>query len=150
MTTIGCWRFTGTPAQNGVVTVGINETTPLLPYTLFGEFTKPSEGRISETRLVMHPTLQCVHGFWCGGRLLFPLSVSADSNPRLHMFCIIKLLCFKHIWGDYNPRLYVVFIYCVKYLCLVFFNTNTWRKAYCTIAVHLAYVTLVTCALYIV
>ena len=28
MTLIGCWRFTGTPAQTGGVTAGNNETTP--------------------------------------------------------------------------------------------------------------------------
>ena len=28
---IGCWRFTGMLTQNGVVTVGNNETTPLRP-----------------------------------------------------------------------------------------------------------------------
>ena len=49
MTLIGCWRFTGTPTQNGVVTVGNNETTPLRSDSLLGEFTKPSESRISET-----------------------------------------------------------------------------------------------------
>ena len=27
----GCWSFMGTPTQNGVVTVGNNETTPLQP-----------------------------------------------------------------------------------------------------------------------
>ena len=49
MTVIGCWRFTGTPAQNGVVTVGNSETTPLRPDSLLGEFTKLSESLISET-----------------------------------------------------------------------------------------------------
>ena len=51
MTLIGCWRVTGTPTQNGVVTVDHNETTPLRPDSLLGEFTKASESRISETRL---------------------------------------------------------------------------------------------------
>ena len=45
MTLIGCWRLTGTPTQNGVVTVDNNETTPLSP---LGGFTKPSESWISE------------------------------------------------------------------------------------------------------
>ena len=49
MTLISCWRYTGTPTQNGVVTVDNNETTPLLPNSLLGRFTKPSESRISET-----------------------------------------------------------------------------------------------------
>ena len=39
------------PTQNGVVTVGNNETTHLLPNSLLGGFTKPSESRISETTL---------------------------------------------------------------------------------------------------
>ena len=37
----------GTSSQNGVLTVG-NETTPLLPDSLLGAFTKLSESRISE------------------------------------------------------------------------------------------------------
>ena len=45
----GCWRFMGTPAQNGVVTMGNNETMPLLPDSLLCEFTKPSESRRGET-----------------------------------------------------------------------------------------------------
>ena len=52
MMLIDCWRFTGTPTQNGVVTVG-NKTTPLQPDSL-GKFTKVSENRLSET------TLKCV------------------------------------------------------------------------------------------
>ena len=39
----------GTATHNGVVTVGNNETTPLLPDFLLGGFTKPSESRVSET-----------------------------------------------------------------------------------------------------
>ena len=39
----------GTPAQNGVVTVNANETTPLRPDSFPGEFTKASESRVSET-----------------------------------------------------------------------------------------------------
>ena len=39
--TIGCWRFAGTSTQNCVVTVGDNETTPLRPDTLLGEFDSP-------------------------------------------------------------------------------------------------------------
>ena len=35
--------------QNGVVTVGNNETTPLWPESLLGEFTKESESRVTET-----------------------------------------------------------------------------------------------------
>ena len=50
MTLIGCWRFTGTPTQNAAVTVDNNETTPLRPDSLFGEFTQASERRISETK----------------------------------------------------------------------------------------------------
>ena len=49
MTLIGCWCFTVTPAQNGVVIVGSKENTPLRPDPLVGEFTKVSESRISET-----------------------------------------------------------------------------------------------------
>ena len=41
MTLIGCWRFTGTPTQNEVVS-----------YSLLGEFTKASESRISETKFM--------------------------------------------------------------------------------------------------
>ncbi|KAI0238530.1 hypothetical protein LSAT2_010745 [Lamellibrachia satsuma] len=48
MTLIGCWRFTGTSTQNGVVTVDNSETTPLLPDSFLGGFTKPSESRINE------------------------------------------------------------------------------------------------------
>ena len=44
--------YTGTPTQNGVVTVGNNETTPLRPDSLLGEFTKASESRISETTVL--------------------------------------------------------------------------------------------------
>ena len=55
MTLIGCWRFTGTPTQNGVVTAGNNETTPLRPDSLLGGFTKPSESRISETTILQAP-----------------------------------------------------------------------------------------------
>ena len=51
MTPTGCWRFTGTPKQNGLVTVGNNESTHLLPDSLLGGFTKTSEGWISETSL---------------------------------------------------------------------------------------------------
>ena len=43
----------GTPTQNGVVTVGNNETTLLWPDSLLGEFTKASESRISETTTVL-------------------------------------------------------------------------------------------------
>ena len=46
MTLIGCWRFTGTPTQNGV---GNNETTLLQPDSLLHEFKKASESQISET-----------------------------------------------------------------------------------------------------
>ena len=42
----------GTPTQNGVVTVGDNETTSLKPESLLDEFTKASESRISEIRRV--------------------------------------------------------------------------------------------------
>ena len=49
MTLIGCWRFTGTPTQNGVVTEGKNETTPLRSDSLLGEFAKAMESRIGET-----------------------------------------------------------------------------------------------------
>ena len=58
------WRFMGTPTQNGVVTVGNNETTLLGPDSLLGEFTKAIESRInfhhSRTRWLppeskMHP-----------------------------------------------------------------------------------------------
>ena len=49
MTLIGCWRFTGTTTENGVVTVDNNETTPLLLDSFLGGFTKPSESQISET-----------------------------------------------------------------------------------------------------
>ena len=48
MTLIGCWRFMGMPTHNGVVTVGNNETTPLLPDSLLGGFTTRSGSRISE------------------------------------------------------------------------------------------------------
>ncbi|KAI0232006.1 hypothetical protein LSAT2_017640 [Lamellibrachia satsuma] len=58
MTLIGCWRVTGTPTQNGVVTVGNNETSPLLSDSLHGRFTKPSESRISETRITLPDNLQ--------------------------------------------------------------------------------------------
>ena len=49
MMLIGCWHFTGTPTQNGVVTVDNNEMMPLLPDYLLGGFTEPSESWISET-----------------------------------------------------------------------------------------------------
>ena len=49
MKLIGCWHFTGTPTQNGVVTVGNQETTPSGPDSLLGEFTKASDSRISDT-----------------------------------------------------------------------------------------------------
>ena len=39
----------GTPTQNGVVTVGNNETTASRSGFLLDEFTKASESRISET-----------------------------------------------------------------------------------------------------
>ena len=52
MTLIGCWRFTGTPTKNGVVTVGNNETTPLRPDSLLCEITMSSESRISEINAV--------------------------------------------------------------------------------------------------
>ena len=60
MTLVGCGRFTGTPTQNRVVIliVGNNETTPLLQDSLLGGFTKPSESRISETKL------WCVRDKW--------------------------------------------------------------------------------------
>ena len=48
MTPIGCWRFTGPPTQNGVVTAGNNETTPPRPVSLLDKFTKASESRISD------------------------------------------------------------------------------------------------------
>ena len=43
MTPIGCWRYTGTPTQNEVVTVGKNETTPLHQDSLLGEFIHEAE-----------------------------------------------------------------------------------------------------------
>ena len=49
MTLIGCWRFTGTPTQNGVLTVGNDKIMPVLQDSL-GEFTKPSDSRITETK----------------------------------------------------------------------------------------------------
>ncbi|KAI0215629.1 hypothetical protein LSAT2_032311 [Lamellibrachia satsuma] len=42
-------RFTGTPTRNGVVTMGNNEATPLLPDSLLGGFTQPNESRKNET-----------------------------------------------------------------------------------------------------
>ena len=51
MTLTGCWRFTGTPKLNGLVTVGNNERMHLLPDSLLGGFMKTSEGWISETSL---------------------------------------------------------------------------------------------------
>ena len=54
MTMIGCWRFTGTPTQNRVVTVGNNDTTPLRPDSHLGEFTKASESRTSVTSIYMN------------------------------------------------------------------------------------------------
>ena len=56
MTLIGCWRFMGMPTQNGVVTMGNNETMPLLPDSLLGGFTKLSESRISETTAQTEPS----------------------------------------------------------------------------------------------
>ena len=47
MTLIGWWRFTGTHTENGVATVCNNETTPLRPDCLLGEFAKASDSRIS-------------------------------------------------------------------------------------------------------
>ena len=49
MTLIGCWRFTGTPTQNGMVTLCNNETAPLRPDYVLGEFTKATESRVNET-----------------------------------------------------------------------------------------------------
>ena len=46
---IGCWRFTATPTENGVVTVGSNETTPPRADSILGEFMKANESQISET-----------------------------------------------------------------------------------------------------
>ena len=51
MMLIGCWHFTGTHTQNGVATVGNNETTPLRSDSLLDEFTKASESPLSETSL---------------------------------------------------------------------------------------------------
>ncbi|KAI0217989.1 hypothetical protein LSAT2_030271 [Lamellibrachia satsuma] len=49
-TLLDCWRFTGTPTQNGVVTVGNNETTlKQRPDFLLGEFTKARQSQINET-----------------------------------------------------------------------------------------------------
>ncbi|KAI0233319.1 Queuosine salvage protein [Lamellibrachia satsuma] len=50
MTPIGSWRFTGTPAQGGVVILG-NETTPLAlkPNSLLGEFRR--RARVRQARL---------------------------------------------------------------------------------------------------
>ena len=46
-----------------------------------------------------------------GGLVRWQVSISTldfgrGSNSRLHIF--FTILCFKHIWGDYNPGLYVV------------------------------------------
>ena len=49
MTLIGCWVSTGTSTQNSVGAVGDNETTPLRPDSLLGEFTKA--GRVRQTSL---------------------------------------------------------------------------------------------------
>ena len=46
------WRFKGTPTQNGVVTVGNNETTYRRPDSLLGEFRKARKSRISKTKTV--------------------------------------------------------------------------------------------------
>ena len=51
MTVVGCWRFTGTPTQNGVVLMGSNETTPPRLDSLLGEFTKASESQTSKINL---------------------------------------------------------------------------------------------------
>ena len=53
MTLVGCWRFTGGPTHNGmvttVVTVGNNEI--LMPDSLLCELTKASKSLISETNV---------------------------------------------------------------------------------------------------
>ena len=41
--------------QDGVVTVDYNETTPLGPDSLLGEFTKASDSRVSETTIAQLP-----------------------------------------------------------------------------------------------
>ena len=56
MTLISCRRFTGTPTQNGVVTVGNNER-PAEPGCHLGEFTKASESWISETNFMVYQLL---------------------------------------------------------------------------------------------
>ena len=58
MTLDGCWRFTGTPTQNGVVTVGNDETTSTGLDSLVGEFTKARESRLSETNLPIASIIQ--------------------------------------------------------------------------------------------
>ena len=40
------------PIKNGVVTVGNNETTPMIPDFLIDEFVKASESRLSETTII--------------------------------------------------------------------------------------------------
>ena len=73
MTLIG---FTGTPTQNGVVTVGNNEATPLLTDSFLDEFTKASESRISE------PTTTSS---------LLPTQIVVTISPAVHFEVIIKL-----------------------------------------------------------
>ena len=50
MTLTGCWRFTVTLTQIGVVTLDNNDTTPSGLDSLLGEFTKASESRVRGTR----------------------------------------------------------------------------------------------------
>ena len=53
-----CCRLTGMRTQNGMVTVGSNETTPvtLRPDSFLGEFTKATESQICATPPVSAPS----------------------------------------------------------------------------------------------
>ncbi|KAI0230755.1 hypothetical protein LSAT2_018904 [Lamellibrachia satsuma] len=79
MTLLGCWRFTGTPTQNGVVTVGNNETTPSQPDYLLGEFAKASKSRINETIAVLQADGN--HSAKQIGRLLRRSSANLSITP---------------------------------------------------------------------
>ena len=67
MTLIGCWRFTGTPTQNGVVTVGSNETTPLRPLFSADSRSRACESRISENKAGVIDSSEVVESIVEGG-----------------------------------------------------------------------------------
>ena len=70
MTLIGCWRFTWSPTQNGIVTVANNETKNPRPDSLLGELTKTSGSRVSETKCRVEISVS-----------RFPHKKPTDSSP---------------------------------------------------------------------